>query len=118
MVRVRDECKALPIRSPARPIITVRLGKELSFLTSSRGHNPDVRRLGVGFEIDIDHAADYPLAVGRNLRLADALQLHHVFESERMLGLGDGGKCEWDQNEKSQEETAHEGLLENQSVET
>ena len=57
-------------------------------------HDPDVRRLGVGFEIDVDHAEDHPLAVGRNLRLAHALQLHHVVEGEGMLGLSDGGKCE------------------------
>ena len=51
-------------------------------------HDPDVRRLRVGSEIDIDHAEDYPLAVGRDLRIADALQLHHVVEGEGMLGLG------------------------------
>jgi hypothetical protein len=60
-----------------------------------------VRRLRVGSEIDIDHAEDHPLAVGRNLRLAHALELHHVFEGEGMLGLRKSGKCESDRARKT-----------------
>jgi len=58
-----------------------------------------VRRLGVGCKIDIHHAEDYPLAVRRNLRLAHALELHHVFKREGMFRLGKGGKCD-SENEK------------------
>jgi hypothetical protein len=53
-----------------------------------------MRRLRVGREIDIHHAEDYPLSIGRDLRVSDALQPHHVFESEGMLRLGEGGKSE------------------------
>ena len=73
----------------------------------SERHDPHMRRLGVGFEIHVDHAEDHPLAVGRNLGLAHALQLHHVFEGERMPGLGEGGKCER-KHKKGKKKTAHE----------
>ena len=69
-----------------------------------------MRRLRIGFQIDVDHAEDHPLAVGRNLRIADALQLHHVFEGEGMLSLSESGKskrkCKYEKREKK---TAHEG---------
>ena len=65
-----------------------------------------MRRLGVGFKIDVDHAEDHPLAVGRNLRIAHALQLHHVFEGEGMLGLGDGEKT---RSEEKREDTEEDG---------
>ena len=58
-----------------------------------------MRRLGVGVEADIDGAEGNPLAVGRNRRLADALELHHVFKSEGMFGLGYGEAREAKQEE-------------------
>jgi hypothetical protein len=70
-------------------------------------HDPHMWRLRIGRQIDIGHAEDHPLAVGRNLRIADALQLHHVVESERMLSLGKSGNCER-KNKKGQKNTAHE----------
>ena len=69
-----------------------------------------MRRLRVGFEIDVDHAEDHPLTVGRHLRISDALQLHHVVEREGMLGLSQSGEGEG-KNEKGEKKTAHEGLL-------
>jgi hypothetical protein len=69
-----------------------------------------MRRLGVGFETYINHAEDHPLAIGRDFRLAYALELHHVFEGEGMLGLGEGGKSENDKGKKNEKETAHDGL--------
>src|SRR6266852_4612169 len=66
-----------------------------------------MRRLDVGFEINVDHAENHPLAVGRNLRIADALQLHHVVEREGMLGLGDTGESK-DESKKEEKKTAHE----------
>jgi hypothetical protein len=41
------------------------------------------------------------------LRIPDALELHHVFEGEGMLGLGECGKRENHESKKSQNETAH-----------
>src|SRR5208283_5744852 len=73
--------------------------------------DPDVRRLGVGCEIDVDHAEDHPLAVGRDLRIADALQLHHVFKGEGMFGLGRGERCQCGKHEKIKKNTAHEASL-------
>ena len=89
----RDERKPLAIRRPARAV-GILIGDDLALLTSGRRHDPDVRRLGVGRQIHVDHAEDHPLAVRRNLRLADALELHHVFEGEGMLGLRKGWKGE------------------------
>ena len=65
-----------------------------------------MRRLGVLFEIDIDGAEGDPLAVGRDDRLADALQLHHVFERERALGLGEATERTADQ--EKEQTTKHE----------
>ena len=39
--------------------------------------------------------------------IAHALQLHHVFEGEGMLGLGESGKSEGEY-EKREKKTAHE----------
>jgi hypothetical protein len=78
------------------------------FLIRIEGNDPDVRGFGVGFEIYVDHAKDYPLTVGRDFGRAHALELHHVFEGEGMLGLGCGGYCECDQS-KGENEAAHEG---------
>jgi len=50
-------------------------------------YDPDVRGLLVGGEIDIYGAEDDPLSIGRWHWFADALQLHHVFEGERVFGL-------------------------------
>jgi hypothetical protein len=68
--------------------------------------DPDVRRLRVHFQIHVDYAEDDPPAVGRDLRIADALQLHHVFKCEGMLGLGESGKSEGE-NEKREKKPAH-----------
>src|SRR5271157_4198587 len=104
----REESEGFPIRRPTRTV-GILIGDDLSLLTSGRRHDPDVRRLRIGLEIHIDHAEDHPLAVGRNLRLADALQLHHVFESKGMLDLREGGQRKNDEGKKNEKETAHEG---------
>jgi integrase len=43
---------------------------------------------------DIDHTEDHPLAVELDFRLAHALEFHHVFKSEGMFALTDGGNGE------------------------
>ena len=60
---------------------------------------------GVRFEVDIDRAERDPFAIGRNDRLADALELHHVFEGEGTLGLGESGKRTADRNRKRNKTT-------------
>lgn len=55
-------------------------------------HDPDVWRLCVRREVYIHSSKEHPFAVGRDLRLLDALQLHHVFKGEGMFGLGEGRK--------------------------
>ena len=47
------------------------------------------------------------LPSGETHGLADALQLHHVFESEGMFGLSEGGKSKR-KYEKREKKTAHE----------
>src|SRR5579862_7255579 len=44
-------------------------------------------RARVGLQIHLDRAERHPAAVGRHLRLAHALQRHHVLKSERAPGL-------------------------------
>ena len=70
-----------------------------------------MRRLRVCCQIDIDHAEDHPLAVGRNFRFPHALELHHVFEGERVFDLGETGKREDHHGKKTRNYTAHENLL-------
>jgi len=53
-----------------------------------------VRRLGVLIEVDLNGGERNPLAVGRDGGLTDALELHHVFESEGVPGLGVSEKRE------------------------
>ena len=71
-------------RSSPGPVAGVRRLR----VAASDGDDPEMRRLGVGVEVDVDRAERHPLAVGRNDGFADALELHHVFEGEGMLGLG------------------------------
>jgi hypothetical protein len=105
---VAEEGEALAVGGPAGAV-TVLISDENFLLASGGGDDPDVRGLRVGIEVDVDHAEDDPLAVGRDDGLADALQLHHVFEGEGMLGLGEGGEGEGDDCKNEQEETAHKG---------
>ena len=89
----------------------LRSGGTLCFPLTSERHNPDVRGLLVRREIHIDRGEQNPLAIRRRHRLADALQLHHVFESEWMLDLGEGGKSQRKNEQKSKEQknqTAHD----------
>ena len=62
-------------------------------------------------QVDIDGAEQHPLAVGRGHRLANALERHHVFKSEGMLGLREGGDYGKDCKEQD-EYTAHTFLRE------
>jgi hypothetical protein len=102
-VLVGQKREEFAIGRPARAV-SILIGNDLALLTSCRRHDPDVRRLGVGLEIHIDHAEDHPLAVRRNFRLSHALQLHHVFESEGVFGLGECGERE-EKNEKESKTT-------------
>ena len=58
-----------------------------------------MRRLGVSVEADVNGGKRYPLAIRRDGGLADALELHHVFKGEGMLGLGLGEERESEQEE-------------------
>jgi hypothetical protein len=69
-----------------------------------------VWRLRVRREINVDDTEDHPLAVRRNLRVSDALELHHVVEGEGVLGLSESGKSKCE-HEKREKKTAHEELL-------
>ena len=71
--------------------VAVLIGNKNAFLSSGQGDNPDMRRLGIGFEIDIDHAEEHPLAIRRRHGFAHALQFHHVFKREWMFGLPQRG---------------------------
>ena len=57
-------------------------------LPGANRHDPEVRRLGVALEIYIHGAEGHPLAIRGDRRLADTLQLHHIFEGEGIFGLG------------------------------
>ena len=106
---IREKREAPPIRCPARAV-AVLVGNEDAFAWAKRGcpssawlspqrHDPYVRRLLVRGQVHIHRAEQHPLAIRRWHRLANALQLHHVFESEGMPGLRKGGKRK-KQNEK------------------
>ncbi len=84
------------------------MGHPTFFFSAGERHNPDVRRLCICFEIHIDHAEDHPLAIGRDFGFAQALELHHVFEGEGMLGLGQGRKCKR-KSKEGEKKMAHEG---------
>jgi hypothetical protein len=70
-----------------------------------------VRRLGIRREVHVDRTEDDPFAIGRGHRLLDALQRHHVFEGEGMLGLGKNRKCK-KKDKGKKNDTAHGGLRE------
>ncbi len=116
---IRKKRKPLSIRRPARPVAVLigdedalglggRVARPHTFRCTVQRHDPDVRGLLVRRQIHIDRREQHPLAVGRRHRLANALQLHHVFESEGMLGLRKCRKGEEKNEEKSK--TAHEVL--------
>jgi hypothetical protein len=93
--------------------VGVLIGDDLALFVvrpASRGHNPDMRRLRVGFEAHIDHAEEHPPAIGRDLRIADALQLHHVLEGEGMLLLSDSGHGKSNESESGKKKTTHEAI--------
>ena len=106
----RDEREALAVRRPARTV-AVLIGDKNVLALDRRGarrstihiqrDDPDVRSLRVRCQIHVDRAEEHPLAVGRRHGLADALQLHHVFEREGVLGLGEGGEREKKDEKKS-----------------
>ena len=115
MVFGGKERKALAIGPPARAV-AVLIGDKYAFgLLDGRDarrstiriqrDDPDVGGLFVRGQIHIDSAEQHPLAVRRGHGLADAFQLHHVFESEGMLALGECGKSEKKNEKKSK--TAH-----------
>ncbi len=66
-----------------------------------------MRRAGVGVKAYIDRAKGDPFAIGRDNRLADALELHHGFEGEGLLGLGESCDGEREQDESYKDATKH-----------
>ena len=104
--RFKDE--ALAVGRETRTIFTgAGSGSEPAGFAAGDGHDPQMRRAGVGFEADIDRAEGDPFAVGRDNRLADALELHHVVEGEGTLGLGESGNREREQEESYKDATKH-----------
>jgi hypothetical protein len=67
-------------------------GCQAAGVASGNGNDPQMRLSCVRLERDIDGAERHPLAVGRHREVADTLQLHHVFEGEGALGLGQDWK--------------------------
>src|SRR5208283_2439275 len=113
----RQKSKPLPVRRPARTV-RILICDDLPLLPARHRPDPHMGRLRIGLEIHIDHAEDHPLAVRRNLRLAHALQLHHVFEGKRMFGLRKTRKRECDKSEENKGATTHEGLPTNDKRQT
>ena len=62
-------------------------GSEPARLAAADGNDPQMRLARVLVEVDVHRAEADPLAVGRDDGLADALELHHVFEGEGTLAL-------------------------------
>src|SRR5438270_4880374 len=120
----RDKGKPLSIRPPSRPVcILVRNDfPPLALCHSDRSrilrsrmtlwsggtcfcavqrHHPNMRRLRIRLQINIHRRKQHPLSVGRHLGLLDALERHHVFESEGMvLVLSEGNNSGTDYAEK------------------
>ncbi len=136
---IRDKRKPLPIRSPPRTI-PILIGNQNSlsrchpdrsrrirrillrsggtptpFRTAAQRHDPYMRRLGIRRQIHIHHAEQNPLPIRRRHRLADALQLHHVFKGKGMFALsGDRHykKCSEEERNRnvSKQANAHDSL--------
>src|SRR5262249_58773972 len=77
--------KAPAIRRKSSAILTGRgAGDLLRFAARSR-NQPKMRLSRVLREVHIDRREHHPAPIWRYLRIADALQRHHVFESEGTL---------------------------------
>ena len=120
----RNKRETFAVRRPARAV-AVLIGDEnalarvdgrdarrsIGGVGCRKRHDPDMRSFLVRREIDIDRAEQHPLAVGRGHGLGHALERHHVFEGEWMLGLREAG--DYRKHSKEQDEyTAHTFLRE------
>ena len=67
--------------------------RDLARWAAVQRHDPDLLRLLVGRDVHGLHGERHPSAIGRNLRIADPLQLHHGIGVEGPL-LGEGNRRE------------------------
>ena len=72
-------------------------------------YHPNMRRLSIRLEINIDGRKQHPLPIRRHLRFLNALKRHHVFESKRMFALSDERKRGY-QNRQGEKASAHHDL--------
>ena len=85
----RLEDHTLAVRRETRTILTGSRDWTQPFcLAAGHRHDPQVWRFGVRLKTHIDGTECHPPAIRGDRRLADTLELHHVFESEGMFGLG------------------------------
>src|SRR5438132_10978928 len=61
-------------------------------LIATKRHHPDVWRLRVRLQINIDSGKQDPFTVRRGNRFLNALERHHVFKGEGMFVLSNGGE--------------------------
>src|SRR6267143_4601053 len=83
--RFRSPDESFAIRPKSRPLLVIQRWVQSARFAAISRHDPQMRNSGVCFEIDIYTIEHDPFAIGRGHRRADALQFHHVFESERTL---------------------------------
>src|SRR5438067_1276637 len=105
----RHKRKPLPVRRPSWAV-GILIRNDLSFtagvphvslilgnvgivvLIATKRHHPDVWRLRVRLQINIDSGKQDPFTVRRGNWFLNALERHHVFKGERMLVLSNGGE--------------------------
>src|SRR5271157_2921149 len=66
--------------------------RKASRLTATDGNDPEMWLASVLLEVDVHRGEPDPLAIGRDDGLADAFELHHVFECEGALALREAAK--------------------------
>ena len=84
--RFKDEAFAIGRKSWSVFAGAASRSESARFASGDR-HDPQMRRAGVGVEAHVDRAEGDPFASGRDNRLTDAFELHHVFEAEGALVL-------------------------------
>ena len=111
----RRECEVLPVRAPPRTRLAVLARRQLDRLRAVDAHHPDVAVPLVLLDVDQAHRVGNPLAVGRDLRVGDVLELREIVEGERPLrGLGRRGEGQADSRgqHRGEHPTCHRGSRE------
>ena len=82
----RREREVLAVRAPPRTRLAVLARRELHGPRAVPAHHPDVAVALVLLDVRRPHGVGDPVAVGRDLRVRDALELAQVVQGERALG--------------------------------